>query len=154
SPLREWVVWLLTNVPGLPPIAQGIHILAVATILASAIMVCLRVIGIAVPTQQPAEMVARLKPWWYSALAVLTLTGGLFVIARPARYLSNPVAGIKFAALLIALVLTAWVFGSVRRSGAESAPLMLRAVACAGVGAWLMVMLAGRWIAYADYLFY
>ena len=39
SPTREWMVYLLGNVPGLPPIAQSFHIMGIATVVGSIVMV-------------------------------------------------------------------------------------------------------------------
>ena len=159
SSLRELVVYLLSNVPGLPPIVQAVHIVAVAVVMGSIVFVNLRLLGLAVPSQQPSEMIRRLAPWTWWALPFLFTSGIVFVIARPVRYFFNPVVGIKFSLLLGALVLTAtlhalstrepgyWELTAKRRGSA-------RVIAATSVLLWLGVMLAGRWIAYADYLFW
>ena len=46
SVVREWTLWLLMNVPGFPPIVQSVHILAVCAVVASAVMLNLRLVGI------------------------------------------------------------------------------------------------------------
>ncbi len=56
SSIREWVLHLLMNVPGLPPIVQAIHIAAIAAVIASIGFVALRQLGLAVPSQLPQEM--------------------------------------------------------------------------------------------------
>ncbi|MGE0623319.1 MAG: hypothetical protein AB7I04_24725 [Pseudomonadales bacterium] len=153
STLAEGVVHALGNVPGLPPLLQSLHILAIAGVVSAFVVPQLRIMGIAAHRQSYVEMLHRLTPWGGGALVVLLLTGAVFVIARPHRYLGNPLVGIKFAALAVALVLT-WLLA---RSARRSAPLFSgrqRAVALLGVLAWLGVILAGRWIAYVDYLFW
>ena len=159
SPAREFSVYLLGNVPGLPPIAQSLHILAIAVIMASAVMVNLRLIGLAVPSQSPSEMIQRLLPWTCWALPVNLITGGLFVVARPNRYFYNPVAEWKFQ-MLVPVVLLAvvlywmnarepgyWEASHTRRNGA-------RVIAATSLLLWLGIVLAGRWIAYTDYLYF
>lgn len=49
SPTREWSVYLLSNVPGLPPIAQSFHILGIAAVAGSILMVDLKFQSRAVP---------------------------------------------------------------------------------------------------------
>ena len=159
SSAREFAIYLLGNVPGLPPIAQSIHILAIAVIMASAVMVNLRVLGLAVPSQSPSEMIRRLLPWTFWALPVNLITGGLFVVARPNRYFYNPVAEWKFQMLvpvvLLAVVLY-WINAREHGYWEASAGRRTAARVIAGVSLllWLGIVLAGRWIAYTDYLYF
>ena len=105
SPVRELAVYLLGNVPGLPPIVQSLHIMGIAAVMASIVMVNLKFLGLAVPSQNVSEMIGRLMPWTWWALLLNAVPGGIFVVARPARYFLNPVFGIKFSLLFPALVL-------------------------------------------------
>jgi putative copper export protein len=150
SGAHDIAVHLLRNVPGLPPIVQTLHLLSIAIVLGSIVMLNLRVLGLATPTQQPAEMSHRFAPWICSALPMLLASGIIFVLARPQRYLTNPVFGLKFTLLLPALGFTALLFGMLRR---QSVNTRSRVVAGLSLLCWLGVVLAGRWIAYSDYLF-
>lgn len=144
------VDWLRT-VPGLPPIVQTLHLLSVAIVLGSIVVLSLRVLGWAAPSQAPEEMSRRLAPWTWTALPVLVASGFVFVVARPQRYFSNPMFGLKVALLVPALALTALLYGLVRRPAANRT--VTRVVALASLAAWVCIILAGRWIAYVDYLF-
>lgn len=159
SALREHVLWALMNVPGLPPIAQAIHIMAIAVVTASAIMVALRFLRLAVPSQSASEMIGRLLPWTWWALGVLFFTGILFVIARPDRYFYNPIALWKFGLLGCTVILTFALYIANRRtpgfwemSGARLAAA--RGICFVSLMLWIGVIFAGRWIAYLDYLIY
>lgn len=151
SALQRLVVGWLRTVPGLPPIVQTFHILSIGVVMGTIVMLNLRVLGWALPSQQPAEMTRRLMPWLWSALAVLLLSGLMFVIARPRRYFVNPVFGLKFALLACAVVFS--VVLQRMLSHRESPIAVAKGVAALSMVAWLGVVLAGRWIAYADYLF-
>ena len=159
SRANEAAVYLLGNVPGLPPIAQSIHILGVAVIMASIVMVDLRFLGLAVPSQNISEMLHRLLPWTWWALPINAVTGLLFVVARPARYFFNPVFGWKLSMLVPAVGL-AWVVYRLdaRETGYWERSVARRAggrvIAAVSLVLWIGVVLAGRWIAYAEYLFY
>jgi hypothetical protein len=144
------VDWLRT-VPGLPPIMQTLHLASIAVVLGTIVVLDLRVLGLAVPSQSPAEMSRRLAPWTWSALPVLLVSGAIFVLARPQRYFTNPMFGIKFALLVPALALTAALYSVTRRTDAR--PAIARVLAVTSLLAWIGVVLAGRWIAYVDYLF-
>ncbi len=148
SSVREFVIYLLRNVPGFPPIVQTVHILAIAAVMGSIIFVNLRILGVAVPSQRLSEMINRMLPWTWWALLSLALSGLVFIIARPEKYFFNPVFGIKFA-LLIPAVMFAWIIH--RKNGVEEGYWEVsalrrgsaRAIALLSVVLWLGVMMAG-----------
>ncbi len=159
SALRETVLYLLMNVPGLPPIAQAIHIAAVAVVMGSAFFVGLRQLGLAVGSQDPNEVISRLMPFMWWSLPVLVVSGVLFVIARPDRYFFNPIVDIKVICIGVvvvsALVIHAptrnhsdfWTRSRLHRTGSVVASACL-------ILALLGIILAGRWIAYVDYIYW
>ena len=150
SPVNEFVVGSLRNVPGLPPIVQTVHILSIAAVMASIVMIDLKVLGIALPNQQLPEMMRRLLPWTWWALLALFVSGAVFVIGRPRRYFVNPVFGLKFALLAVAVSAT-YLLQRVQTGATVRGSAKL--LAAVSLFSWLGVMLAGRWIAYVDYLF-
>ncbi len=159
SQTREIAVYLLGNVPGLPPIAQSVHILGIAVVMGSIVMVDLKFLGLAVPTQNVSEMIRRLMPWTWWALSLNAVTGLLFVLARPNRYFYNPVAGWKFSMLLPAVILAFIVHRlSTREAGywerSSGRRIVARVIAVVSLVLWVGVVLAGRWIAYSEYLFF
>ena len=159
SRASEAALYLLGNVPGLPPIAQAVHILGIAVIMASIVMVDLRFLGVAVPSQNVSEMIHRLLPWTWWALLLNAVTGLLFVVAQPARYFFNPVFGWKFSMLVPAVVLAFVVYRLGKREAGywEQSAARRRSgkvIAAVSLVLWIGVVLAGRWIAYVEYLFF
>ena len=157
SPTREWMVYLLGNVPGLPPIAQSFHIMGIATVVASIVMVDLRFLGIALRGHDVSEMIRRLLPWTWCALGVNFVTGMLFVLARPVRYVYNPIAVSKFSLLLLAFGLAFLIYWKNRKEhgyweASEDRLLVARLIAGVSLLAWIGIMMAGRWIAYSEYI--
>ncbi len=142
--------WLRT-VPGLPPILQTFHLLGVAMVLASALVLALRSLGVFGWSQQPLEMLERLRPWLWSGFLLLLISGLPFLLARPHRYLLNPVFGIKMALLLVVLIL---IVAFLRLYRINPAAAATRSVALFAALGCLVLPLAGRWIAYSDYLFW
>ena len=159
SQADDVAVYLLGNVPGLPPIAQSLHILGVAVVIGSIVMLDLRILGVAVPSQNVSEMIRRLMPWTWWALLLNAVTGLLFVVARPNRYFFNPVVAWKFS-LLVPAVLLAFVVHRLSKKEVgywEQSPVRRvsgTVIAAVSLSLWIGVVLAGRWIAYSDYLFY
>jgi hypothetical protein len=146
------VDWLRT-VPGLPPILQSIHLLAIAVVMGSSVLVALKALGFAMPRQQLSEALRRLMPWTFCALPVLALTGLPFVLARPSRYFANPIFGIKLALLVVALIASIMLYRFGTRVTEPRVGVGIKLAASFSLVAWLGVVLAGRWIAYVDYLF-
>jgi hypothetical protein len=158
TPPNELALYLLGNVPGFPPMVQTVHLLSITAIMGSMVLIDLRVLGLMLPSQSPGELIRRLMPWTWCALPFLAISGLMFVFARPVRYLTNPVFGIKFTLLVPALVLavvfhratardtTFWERSSGRRAVA-------RVIAFVSLVLWIGIVMAGRWIAYSDYIF-
>jgi hypothetical protein len=153
SPLREASVSILRSVPGLPPILQTLHLLGVAILMASAVMISLRILGVACRRQQRHEMLGRLFPWFLGSLPVMLLSGLPFFLARPQRYLTNPVFTYKILFLLLALSTTFVIWYWYRKRKFKNG-IVIQLIALTSVSAWVMTAMAGRWIAYADYIFW
>src|SRR5213592_1811151 len=72
------------------PTVQTVHILAIAAVLSSVLMLDLRLLGM-VGRDQPLERVTnRFRPviWW--TLPILLATGVVMIIGEPARPLPHP----------------------------------------------------------------
>jgi hypothetical protein len=156
SEARETATHLLRTVPGLPPILQTVHLLSVAAVMASIVFINLRMLRIALPSQSLHEMLGRLIPWTVSAMMTLFVSALPFVLARPGRYMTNPVFQIKFALLVPALILLILIYLQERRVPHywenRRVPAML--VGAGSLILWIGIVMAGRWIAYSDYLFW
>jgi hypothetical protein len=148
--VHDLAVYLLSNVPGLPPIVQTVHLLGIAVIMSSVVLLDLRILGVALPSQGVQELARRVMPWVWWALPIMLLSGLPFVFARPQRYFTNPVFGLKFALLLPSIALAALLHVvTVRKPDYRGT----KVIAAFSLLLWIGVVLAGRWIAYADYLF-
>lgn len=151
-------MYLLSQVPGFPPLIQTVHILSVSVVMGSVVLIDLRILGLALPSQEASALVRRLMPFTWWALPTLAVSGLVFVFAQPHRYAANPVFGLKFAMLTPAILLAAVLHrATVRdpqiwdRSGVHRGSAKL--IAALSLLLWIGVVMAGRWIAYADYLF-
>jgi hypothetical protein len=157
SPTRAWATYALGNIPGLPPLVQTVHILGITAIMASVVMIDLRLLGLALPGQHPRELARRLLPWMWWALPALALSGLMFLCARPNRYLFNRVFAWKFAFMAPAIALGLVLQWMVAQEGfwdeVGGRRMAARVIALCSVLLWIGVVMAGRFIAYADYIF-
>ena len=147
TPVHASALYLLSNVPGFPPMVQTVHLLSVSAIMGSAVLLNLKILGIALPSQPAGELVRRLMPWTWTALPLNAASGLVFIFAQPHRYFDNPMFQLKFSLLVPAIVLALII--QRRRTFDGPVPKLL---ALLSLTLWTGVVMAGRWIAYVDYL--
>ena len=157
--LQSGALWALSTIPGFPPIIQTVHILGIAVVMGSVVLLDLRILGLAVPSQKISEMSDRLMPWLWWALASNLISGAFFLFGRPLRYFNNPIFGWKMS-FLIPAVLLALLFHVMSKQEEDYWELnsqrlwSARAIALVSLFLWIMVAMAGRWIAYVEYIYY
>jgi hypothetical protein len=142
----------LQSTPWVVPTVQTIHILAIAVVASSALMLDLRLIGVFWANRPVEAVKARFLPlvWW--PVLLLLATGAIMIIAEPARSLKNPAFQLKMGLLIAALIVT-WLFGFLHRRNAAfgdaSGPRAAAAtLAIVSILLWSSIIFAGRWIAY------
>jgi hypothetical protein len=137
------------------PTVQTVHILAIAAVVSSVLMIDLRLIGMLGRDQPLARVSGRFRPviWW--ALPILLATGAIMITGEPARSLMSPVFQLKMALLATAIIVTLcyqvplgkdasfWDDASGRRGVA-------RILAVLSLLLWAGIVFAGRWIAFYD----
>jgi hypothetical protein len=135
------------------PTVQTVHILAIAVVASSALMIDLRLIGVFWANRSINAVSARFLPlvWW--PLLILLATGVIMITAEPARSLKNPAFQLKMLLLIAALIVTA-LFQFLQRRNAAFCDLRAgsraaaAAVAIVSMLLWCSIIFAGRWIAY------
>lgn len=146
--LRD-VLWLI-------PLVQTIHILAIAVVVSSVLMIDLRFLRIT-RSQSIAATAHRFVPWLWSGLAVLAVSGVTLIIAEPKRALPNPAFQTKMFLLAAAIALTCCFQVSLRGYAAfwtdvgqqrPTAKILIRLLAMATFALWCAIAIAGRLIAY------
>jgi len=137
------------------PTIQIIHILGVAVLFSSAVLVDLRIWRL-LERDIPLTQVARrfLPPIW-PVLLILLITGSLLIIGEPRRSLLNSTFYLKMALLAVAIMLTAGLQRSISLSPDSwdkdrRRRLAARFAATASIAVWCGILFAGRWIAYTQ----
>ena len=156
--LNQFCVWLdhtplsqtIQTQPWIVPTVQTIHILAIAVVATSALMIDLRVIGVVGLNQSMTRVGERFLPFVWWPLLVLLATGAIMIIGEPARSLKSGVFQLKMALILVAMIVTFILQGSLSKAAvgerARGAPL---AIAIVSILLWVGIICAGRWIAYS-----
>ena len=142
SQLIQTTSWAI---PGI----QVVHIVCLATLFALALNLSLRVAGWGLSAEPLASLAGRFVPAIWICLAVLLLSGSLLIIAEPFRTITNPVFYLKMSLLVAAIALTLWLASVARHRSKKPAPLHV-AVAALSMLVWAGIIVAGRYIAYAE----
>jgi hypothetical protein len=137
------------------PTLQTIHILCVAIVFASALLVDFRIFHLFEREVPLSQVMRRFLPAIWPVLVILLLTGSLLIVGEPRRSLVNSTFQLKMVLLLVAILLTATLQRGIATSPAfwerdRNRRIAGQLVATASILVWSGILLAGRWIAYTQ----
>ena len=137
------------------PTIQIIHILGVAVLFSSAVLVDLRIWRLLERDIPLAQVARRFLPPIWPVLLILLVTGSLLIVGEPRRSLLNSTFYLKMALLAVAIMLTAGLQRSISSSPNSwdkdrGRQLAARFAATASIAVWCGILFAGRWIAYTQ----
>jgi hypothetical protein len=134
------------------PTVQTVHILAIAVVMSSIMMLNLRLLGLAGRSQPFDDVANRFLPWVWCAVAVLLASGSVLIVAEPGRELLSVVFWLKMSLLATVLLVTAAVQLAHAHSGFwERQRVLATLTAVVSIALWVGVLAAGRWIAYVEH---
>ncbi|WP_174285039.1 DUF6644 family protein [Sphingomonas bacterium] len=135
------------------PTLQSIHIVAIGIVMSSIALLDLRLAGFLGREQSMRDLTLRFYPWIWGALAVLVVTGLLQIMAEPGRELLNWIFWTKMGLIVGAVLFTAPVRRLLEdcrfRDLSAGKRAVVRTCALLSLAMWMMVLICGRWIAYA-----
>jgi hypothetical protein len=138
--------WLQQAMWGFATI-ETIHIMALAVLLGTMIVVDLRLLGLGLKQMPTAELSGLLAPWFWTSLVTMFVTGACLFAGEAVRLSKSGPFAYKMLFLLIAIA----VHLSIHRKAvaAELDGLALgKAAAWLSIVCWLGIALAGRAIAF------
>lgn len=140
---------MVTNFWAIPTV-QVIHILAVAGSFAAVLMINARMFGVAGHATMAETSARYIKVLWWS-LAVLVVSGFFMIVGEPVREMINPIFWIKMI-LVVVGVLVVISFAKTLGRQASAGDAVAGGAKATGiflVVLWCVIILCGRWIAYA-----
>ena len=135
------------------PIIESTHVLALTMFVGLAVILDLRLLGLALRRLPVTDIVARLLPWTKAGFTVMVITGVLLFYAIPVRTYQSIFFRAKVVMLILA-GLNVWIFNNdVFRRVAEwnldvRTPKGARRAALFSLILWGGIIVAGRMIAY------
>jgi hypothetical protein len=135
-----------------------IHVLTLSVFVGTALMIDLRLLGVTMMRVPASQVIARLVPWSAAGLILMMTSGALLFYAAPLVRYQNVFFRMKMATLVLAL-LNAWLFHRTvyrRIADWDRDAVPPRAARLAGglsLVLWVVIITAGRMMAYQDYWF-
>jgi hypothetical protein len=144
----SFIVYIRDSQYGMP-LVQSVHLVGLTLLLATVVILNLRLAGVALKDSPLDWLTGQLRPWMITGLAIVVLSGVFIFICTPAKYLvSNPFR-VKMAVLLMAMLfqycLLRWFAAP---ASAERSRVVRLAAAALSLTLWFTVGWAGRAIAF------
>jgi Family of unknown function (DUF6644) len=135
------------------PEIETAHVLALALVFGSILMVDLRLLGIASRDNPVSKLSAECLPYTWIAFICAVITGTMLFASRAHTYFHNLQFQLKFVFMALAgLNMLAFHFGAYRRvlewDTSQPPPPAARLAGALSVALWTAVIFCGRWIGF------
>jgi uncharacterized membrane protein YgdD (TMEM256/DUF423 family) len=160
--VNQFALWLASTPPSVfiqehnawaIPAIQSVHIVGIALVMGSVLMIDLRILGLAWTDRTLQQTTRRFGPWLTGSLWLLLATGLLMVVGEPVRELVTFSFWLKMALVAIGAVVAVAFQRALRRheqrwEGTLVHQPSIKALAILTFLVWVGVIFLGRLIAY------
>jgi hypothetical protein len=135
-----------------------VHVLTLSVFVGTALMIDLRLLGVVMVRVPASQVIGRLAPWTAAGLILMVTSGALLFYAAPLVRYENIFFRMKMATLVLAL-LNAWLFHRTVYRRIDDwdrdtvPPWHARLAGGLSLVLWVVIIAAGRMMAYQDYWF-
>ncbi len=135
--------------PWLFPVIATIHLLGLAVLGGAVLVVDLRLLGLGLSRQPPAQLARDAQPLLLGSLVVMLVTGLLLFMCFATKYYYLTAFWVKLASLFLAVVFTFTIRRRVITGGeTRMRAIWSRPTAVVSVSLWTSVVLTGRLIGF------
>src|SRR5215467_147622 len=128
------------------PAVQSLHFIGFAMSIGTIAIVDLRLLGLGMRGQSPADLAADLEPWTRAGIAVMLTTGPLMFSTDAVAYHFNPSFQFKMVCLTLALLFHFTLHKRAVRP--DVSPVAAKVAAGISLLLWSAVVAGGRMIAF------
>lgn len=128
-------------------IVETVHIMALAVLLGTMVVVDLRLMGLGMKRQSARELSEILGPWFWTSFVTMIITGVCLFSSEAVRLSQSGPFAFKMMFLLLALTVHLTIHRAVIANGVEGA-MLGKVAACLSLFCWFGIALAGRAIAF------
>ncbi|MFT3904739.1 MAG: hypothetical protein QM718_00330 [Steroidobacteraceae bacterium] len=137
------------------PIVETIHVLALAVVFGSILMVDLRLLGITSRTSLVSRLTKEVLPWTWTAWTIAAITGTLLFISKAQTYFYNLQFDLKFLFMFLAAVNMGIFHLGAYKSVAQwdsqvPTPAAAKRAGVISLVCWSLVIVFGRWIGFTS----
>lgn len=149
SGLGEWMRMSLKAMP----IVEATHVLAIAVVFGSILLVDLRLLGLRDIDRPVTRMTGELLGYTWVAFGVAVLTGAMMFAANASTYIDNTAFQLKMLAIVGAGINMAY-FQTVTYKSVDgwntrtTPPVAARIAGALSITLWTTVIFLGRWIGF------
>jgi hypothetical protein len=140
----------IRNSTWLFPVIEAFHLLGLGVGAGAVLMMDLRLLGVGLRKQPPAQIWANAQPWLLGSLVVMFASGTPLFLSETLKCLYNFAFWVKMTSLLLVLLFTFTVVRHVMQT--ELTPdrkLLARSTAIVSLVLWFAVAWGGRWIGFS-----
>lgn len=135
------------------PVIESLHVLAVALVFGTILIVDLRLLGLAAHRRGAGRLIKELLPYTWAAFMLAVITGALMFISNALSYAANTQFLLKLVALAVAGLNMAWFHSTAYRQIDRwdedlLPPTAARVAGVFSILAWTTVIFLGRWIGF------
>lgn len=160
--MKSFALWLAATSPSVfiqehntwaIPAIQSVHIVGIALVMGSVLMIDLRILGLTWTDQTLRQTTQRFGPWLTGALWLLLITGVLMVIGEPVRELVTFSFWLKMTLVAIGTLVAVLFQRAVRRHERDWEETLVNRASIKGLAVgtlliWMAIIVLGRLIAY------
>lgn len=138
--------WLFPNI-------ETIHVLSLALVFGSIVMVDLRLVGVASRSSAVSKLSAEVLPFTWVAFALSVISGSMLFMSKAHVYFYNRQFDLKFLCMFLAGInMLIFHFGAYRRvlqwDNTLPPPTGARVAGGLSIALWVGVIFFGRWIGF------
>jgi uncharacterized membrane protein YadS len=154
-PFFEWceataIGTAIRNSPWMFAVIESVHLLGLAVIGGTVLVVDLRMLGLGLREQPVAEVAKNVFPWFVTSLVVMLVTGTLLFLSEPTKCYYSVPFWVKMISLALSIVFAFTVRLKVSMADeTRLRPIWFKLVALVSLALWFGVGAGGRWIGFS-----
>jgi len=153
QPFFQWcdASWLGQAIRGVTwafPLIETIHILALAVLLGSILLINLRLLDLWIHGWSAAQMARVLSPYIWISLLVIVVSGVLLFLSEALKAFDNAAFFPKITLLILATLFHYTIYRKAAATESEHPPVWCKLAAVLSLALWFGVGVAGRAIGF------
>ena len=145
---QTWIGTAVRESLWLMPAIWAVHLVGLAALGGSILVVDLRLFGAGLTRLTPAQVSAYAMPWFLGSLTLMLATGIPLFLSEAVKCCFNDSFEVKIAALIAGIVFTFAVRNRIAAM-ADVSKWLSKGVAALSLAIWFTVAAAGRWIGFS-----